>query len=62
MKTQRVYEGDVSADGDFDMAAIIAFPDPASRAKWGWRQDESGRWYREVQEGKSVFDVPTPSK
>jgi hypothetical protein len=55
---RRIYEGDVSADGEFDMEAIIAFPDPASQAKWGWKQDGSGRWYREVPEGKSVFEEP----
>jgi hypothetical protein len=53
-----MYEGSACVDGDFDAFALVAPDDPGQRAKWGWKQDERGRGYRDIEEGKSVAEPP----
>ena len=63
---RRVYEDEINSVGDWNTPpfADVCPSDPLERAKWGWKQDEHGRWYRELAEGQDLWDLPpeTPGK
>ncbi len=37
---------------------IVRPANPIEQDLWGWKQDEVGRWYRDIPDGKDVFDLP----
>ena len=61
-KTRRFYDGSSVGDWNVPPFAVVCPSDPAERAKWGWKQDEQGRWYRELAEGQEVPDLPAEKR
>jgi hypothetical protein len=57
---ERIYDGSVLAGWETPTAAGVCPDDPAERARWGWRQDDEGRWYREVPAGADWTKPPLP--
>ena len=60
---RRIYDGNVLVDWDVPPDAAACPPDETARRKWGWQQDEQGRWYRlwapgqRLQQVQSAADV-----
>jgi hypothetical protein len=60
MKPRRIYDGMTLADWDIPVEAVLCPEDPAARAQWGWQQDHSGQWYRDLPAGSKLSDPPQP--
>ena len=57
MRPRRIYEGDILVDDPELMGAAIALDD-AVKLRWGWKRDDRGLWYREVEAGQDVMEPP----
>ena len=61
MMKRRVYDGTILADWDISPYAGVCPSDEAERAKWGWKRDAAGRWFRELAPGQRLQDPPKKS-
>jgi len=55
---ERVYETTTLADWVGDPDALMCPRDPALRDKWGWKEDEHGKWYRQLADGQQMNTPP----
>ena len=55
---RRVYDGNILVDWDVPPDAAVCPPDEDARRKWGWQQDDQGRWYRLLASGQGLQDPP----
>ena len=46
----RFYEGNTVADWDIEPNALLCpRQDVAEIERWGWKKDQDGKWYRELE-------------
>src|SRR5207247_1146748 len=56
---RRVYDGNILVDWDAPPDAVVCPSGQKARRKWGWQQDERGRWYRLLEPGRRLQDPPS---